>query len=454
MIRDTPQPPGSLALIFDTTADETVGAHRSDMLEPPGRRDLLAVSILGGGFVGIAALLLVGIPAAVTPGFWTVALFVGLYALVSRIEFEVFTGASVPTMLVFVPMLLLLPLGLVPFAVAAGLMLGSMFDWTRGTRAKGRILLNLVGSWHATGPVVVLWIAGAHSPAWSRWPVYVAALLAQFACEIGAIMAHEWIARNTYPRDLLPHLVRAQLVDLSLAPVGLAFAIVAAGDPMAILVTVPLVVLLSVFARERRARIDNALELSSAYRGTAFLLGDVVEADDTYTGLHSRDVVELSVAVASEMRLSAREQRDTEFVALLHDVGKIRIPTEIINKPGKLDEAEMELMKTHTIEGQKLLEQVGGVLGEIGRVVRSCHERWDGGGYPDGLAGEEIPRVARIVACCDAFSAMTTDRSYRRALPLEAALAELERNAGTQFDPDVVAALVPIAHRLPHLQAD
>ena len=96
----------------------------------------------------------------------------------------------------------------------------------------------------------------------------------------------------------------------------------------------------------------------------------------------------------------------------------------------------------HTIEGERLLHRVGGLLGEIGRIVRSCHERWDGSGYPDGLAGEEIPLVARIVACCDAFNAMTSDRSYRKALPVHQALAELRAGSGTQFDPRVVEALV------------
>jgi HD-GYP domain-containing protein (c-di-GMP phosphodiesterase class II) len=98
-------------------------------------------------------------------------------------------------------------------------------------------------------------------------------------------------------------------------------------------------------------------------------------------------------------------------------------------------------MKTHTIEGERLLERVGGLLSEVGRLVRSCHERWDGTGYPDGLAGEEIPLVARIVCCCDAYSAMTTDRPYRKARGESEALAELRRSAGTQFDPAVVAAL-------------
>ena len=106
-------------------------------------------------------------------------------------------------------------------------------------------------------------------------------------------------------------------------------------------------------------------------------------------------------------------------------------------------------MEKHTIEGERMLDQVGGLLADVGRLVRSCHERWDGRGYPDGLAGEEIPLVARIVCACDAWSAMTTDRSYRAALPREAAVAELRRCAGTQFDPRVVAALIDVAGARP-----
>jgi putative nucleotidyltransferase with HDIG domain len=232
------------------------------------------------------------------------------------------------------------------------------------------------------------------------------------------------------------------LVDAGLAPIGLL--LVATGRSWAPLLALPLVALLSVFARERQVRIDHALELGHAYRGTALLLGDVVEADDAYTGSHSRDVVELVLGVADELGLSPAERRSAEFAALLHDVGKVRIPGQIINKPGPLDAEERAVIETHTIEGQKMLERVGGILGDVGRIVRSCHERVDGDGYPDGLAGEEIPLIARIVCCCDAFSAMTTDRPYRKARPPEAALAELRRCAGSQFDPNVVEALARV----------
>jgi putative nucleotidyltransferase with HDIG domain len=186
------------------------------------------------------------------------------------------------------------------------------------------------------------------------------------------------------------------------------------------------------------------VELNNAYRGTAIALGDVVEADDGYTGEHSRGVVALALAVAEAMGLDAVTRRNLEFGALLHDVGKIAIPKEIINKPGKLDPHEWEVIKTHTVEGQKMLDQVGGFMQEVGLIVRSHHERWDGGGYPDGLAGTAIPIEARIIACCDTWNAMRTDRSYRKALACEAAMAELVASAGSQLDPRVVQTLVEV----------
>ena len=200
---------------------------------------------------------------------------------------------------------------------------------------------------------------------------------------------------------------------------------------MTLLLLLPVLALFATFARERQSRIDHALELSAAYRGTAMLLGDVIEADDEYTGSHSRDVVEFALAVADRLRLGPRERQQVEFAALLHDVGKVKIPAEIVDKPGPLDDDERAVMMTHTVLGEQMLEQVGGLLGEIGYVVRSCHERWDGAGYPDGIAGETIPLAARIVCCCDAWSAMTTDRPYRRALPEREAAAELRRCRGT-----------------------
>jgi HD-GYP domain-containing protein (c-di-GMP phosphodiesterase class II) len=136
-----------------------------------------------------------------------------------------------------------------------------------------------------------------------------------------------------------------------------------------------------------------------------------------------------------------------EFGALLHDVGKIGVPKEIVNKPGPLSDDEWDVMRRHTITGQRMLDRVGGALQDVGAVVRASHERWDGSGYPDGLAGEEIPIAARIVCAADAFSAMTTDRPYRAARDREYAIGELRAQTGLQFDPAVVAATLTVIER-------
>jgi len=154
--------------------------------------------------------------------------------------------------------------------------------------------------------------------------------------------------------------------------------------------------------------------------------------------------VALVLAVADVLHLPPDERTQAEFAALLHDVGKIRIPKSIIQKPGPLTAEERKLIETHTVEGERILDRVGGSLAEVGAIVRSCHERYDGTGYPDHLGGEQIPMIARIVCCCDAYSAMTTDRPYRGALHEREAIAELRRCSGTQFDPRVVDALIEV----------
>jgi HD-GYP domain-containing protein (c-di-GMP phosphodiesterase class II) len=180
------------------------------------------------------------------------------------------------------------------------------------------------------------------------------------------------------------------------------------------------------------------------------LLSDVLEFEDEYTAQHSRSVVDLVNAVADELGIPNDERQELEFAAMLHDVGKISIPKEILHKPAALTDGEFEIIKHHTIEGQFMLDRVGGLLGRVGEIVRSCHERWDGRGYPDGLTGEQIPIAARIVFACDAYNAMTTDRPYRGAMPSEDAVAELVANTGTQFDPRVVTALMTVvAHGEP-----
>jgi putative nucleotidyltransferase with HDIG domain len=346
-----------------------------------------------------------------------------------------------------VPMLLLLPTPLVPLLVAAAVVSSSVPDVVRGRTAPSRGLLGASDAFFALGPALVLVLADAQLPEWSSLPAYAAALAAQHLFDGGYFTLRMRALPGVPIRDTLREMRLSRRVDSLLFPLGLLAAIAAADAPAGALLVLALVPLLVGFGREREASIQRSLELGRAYRGTALLLRDLLEEDDEYTGHHTEDVVELSVKVAVEMGVSEDVQRETEMGALLHDIGKIAVPDEIINKPGPLDDEEWAIMKTHTIEGERMLQQVGGLLSSVGVVVRASHERWDGKGYPDGLAGEAIPVAARIVSACDAFNAMTTDRSYRKALPLEVAIAELQANAGTQFAPEVVDALVAVVTR-------
>jgi diguanylate cyclase (GGDEF)-like protein/putative nucleotidyltransferase with HDIG domain len=188
-------------------------------------------------------------------------------------------------------------------------------------------------------------------------------------------------------------------------------------------------------------RAELVAETESALLVTLGSLCDALEAKDHDTATHARDVAELAAAVATRLGLEGRARRHVRDAALLHDIGKIAVPTEILRKAGPLTPAERAEMETHSDVGADLVARID-VLAEVAPLVRASHERWDGDGYPRGLAGEAIPLGARIVCACDAFHAMTTDRPYRAARSEEEAVAELRRSAGSQFDPAVVTALI------------
>jgi putative nucleotidyltransferase with HDIG domain len=399
-----------------------------------------AALLLGAGFLAAAGALamLAGHQGELSP--LTAALYVLTMATASVVRVEIGTGFTVPTQAVFVPMLFAVPAPLAPLLVALALALAMLPAVIQGKAPASRILTAPGNSWFALGPALVLCLAHDHSPD-GRWWVLALALAAQFVFDLGANTIWEGLRDGVRMREVIAESRQVYMIDLALAPLGLVVAIAAQERAWAIVLIMPLFAVLRWFSGERRARLEQLIELGDAYRGTALLLGDVVEADDTYTGEHCKDVVRLALDVARELRLDLEEQRVVEFGALLHDVGKIAVPKEIVNKPGALDPDEWEIIKTHTVEGQRMLERVGGFMGEVGRIVRSHHERWDGSGYPDGLRGEEIPRAARIISCCDAFNAMTTNRSYRRAMPDASALEELVKHSGTQFDPLIVEAL-------------
>jgi putative nucleotidyltransferase with HDIG domain len=418
-------------------------AGRKQRVVDAERRSAL---IVGAGFVAAAlALALLGgsnralsLPVA--------ALYVLVVAAAGEVRFDIGAGFTVPTQALFVPMLFAVPVTLVPPLVALSLALGMAPAILAGRTPVSRILTVPANSWFAVGPSLVLALTHDSRPD-AHWGLLVLALAAQFTFDFSENVVRERLRNGITIGELAAEVRQVYLIDIALAALGLAVAIAAVDHQWAVLLIVPLFGVLRWFSKERRARLEQLIELNDAYRGTALLLGDVVEADDTYTGEHCKDVVRLALDVALELGLDMDEQRTVEFGALLHDVGKIAVPKEIVNKPGKLDAHEWEIIKTHTVEGQRMLERVGGFMGSVGRIVRSHHERWDGSGYPDRLRGQDIPLEARIISCCDAFNAMTTTRPYRQAMGTSVALAELAEHAGAQFDPLVVDALTAVICR-------
>ncbi len=184
----------------------------------------------------------------------------------------------------------------------------------------------------------------------------------------------------------------------------------------------------------------SAAELRASYVATVRALTNAVEARDAYTGKHAERVAAYGLELARRIDPALAQNPQVEFGFLLHDIGKVAIPDGILHKPNSLVEEERSLMRRHPEIGFAIVAGID-FLGEAAQIVRSHHERWDGSGYPDGLAGEQIPLAARIFSVADALDAITTDRPYRVGATLAYARKEIERKAGTQFDPRVVAEL-------------
>ncbi len=355
--------------VIGASGDLEVARTRARLPAASERAEVRAGAALLSAFCA-GALVLGSITGPTTVSVATICAFVVLYAVAGLVEFEVgavFTDCTLPAL---AAMLVALPPATVPWCVAIAATLSAVINAAQGARHVSRVVPAVA---QAALPVLAPAAVLAASPPVSSWadaPTIAAAIGAYIAADLVVSIVFERLA---YGRRLaLPAPAEAWVygVDLLLAPVGVATAIAADGRAWALaIVFLPLAVLLRVFANERRSRIDHALELSRAYRGTAMLLGDVVESDDAYTGSHSRDVVELAVDVGRRMRLNQENLRDLEFGALLHDVGKIAVPKELINKPGKLTASEWEIMKRHTIDGQRMLENVGGVLARVGATV-------------------------------------------------------------------------------------
>ena len=189
--------------------------------------------------------------------------------------------------------------------------------------------------------------------------------------------------------------------------------------------------------RKRQKEIEKlSIEVTMA-------LSQTIDAKDKYTKGHSNRVAKYSRMLAEALGEDEKTQENIYYVALLHDIGKIGVPNAIINKPGKLTDEEYEIIKTHPVIGSDILKTISS-MPEISIGARSHHERYDGKGYPDGLAGEEIPWIARIIGVADAYDAMTSNRSYRQYLPQDVVKAEILKCRGVQFDPKVADAMIKL----------
>jgi HD-GYP domain-containing protein (c-di-GMP phosphodiesterase class II) len=423
-----------------TPPAETLNVEE-DRLTPAEMR---AESLVAAGLFGAVAALFLLDPEARDASIPLFALCAGLIGLSHMARFDLPFAWTAPVQLALVPALFLLPGWLVPPAMMTGIVLARLPDVIKGRTAPARLLLSPGNAWFTVGPAAVLVAAGNPGPQDVGVLLFAAMLVAQVGTDFLSSSIFHLRTRNIPFQEQIAESLWVYGIDVALAPVGLMAAIAADASPGYLLLLSPIFGVLTVFAGERRTRLTQLTELNGAYRGTALVLAEVVDADDEYTGMHTRDVVELSVAVADHLKLDVHRRRNVEFGALLHDVGKVAIPKAILNKPGPLTDAEWDVMRTHTVAGQRMLDRVGGFMREVGAIVRGSHERWDGGGYPDGLTGDEIPLEARIITACDAYNAMTTTRPYREAMDPASAAAELRRCSGSQFDPNVVEALLAV----------
>lgn len=419
-----------------------------------GRRVRIGEALLGYVFLAVATWILVKAPSQKME--WVPAVIcLLLLAVAANFRFDTPFGSTVATQVAFVPLMFVMPLRVVPLAVALAMIANAIPEMINGAPVGERVTRCLNSAWFTIGPVAVFALCEVR-PFDASNHVLAAALLAQFVVNFLVALTRALLHGSGSFTELLKG-SWVYPIDAVLYGLGLVVALAIRTDQAAPLALVPLLALLAVFGQERKNRVQSLVELTDAYEGTARVLGNVIEADDSYTGEHSMEVLQLCRDVGQRLGLSDERLRALEFGALLHDVGKVRVPKEIINKAGPLNEAEWRIIRTHPAEGQQLLDMVGGFMSTVGVIVRAHHERWDGKGYPDGLKGEAIPIEARIISCCDTWNAMRTDRSYRRALTFEAATRELQSVAGKQLDPKVVDTLLFVVRKdnvaAPHLSA-
>jgi diguanylate cyclase (GGDEF)-like protein len=299
--------------------EDLVAASRSRVAEPLTGRDRWASTTLGLLFLATAAIMVAFLPGRASVSVPVALLLIVGYAVVSRVEFEIGPGSAVPTQLLFVPMLFALPASAVPLCVACAYLLGAATDYASGRIHIQRAWVLLSSSWYSVGPALVFTFAGVQSPRWRDWPIYIIALAAQFTFDLCSSSARERFAFGTPIKSLLPFLAWVYAVDSLLAPLGLSAAFTTTQIEFAFLLTLPLIGLLALLARDRRARIDQALAFSSAYRGASR------EArKDPLTGLGNR----LAWQEASTLADVRREVSGEPVSVIVLDLDRLKLAND------------------------------------------------------------------------------------------------------------------------------
>ncbi|MEV7419271.1 HD-GYP domain-containing protein [Streptomyces sp. NPDC089919] len=410
---------------------------------PPGARVYILCALLGAGACGIPAL------RAGTP--WlTVGALAALYLCVELVRGCRFLRARVPEgMGAFFPVVLAAVFLLPPAAAALVAVPGAV---------AGRVDRRPAGvrrTWHAAQQSVAAWAAGhayalLHGPAALGGPgphrppgfpevlLPAAAASVVFCLVLTLLDAGILVTAERRPARAAWHglLLRALVPFCVHGLAGLMMAVLwhsRYGSPAALLVLLPMYISCWVFAQYHRER--------AAHQATIRALVQAVDIKDRYTRGHSERVGQASAMIARELGMPEDRLEVVRFAGILHDVGKLGVPTRLLRKDGPLTPDERRVIELHPEYGHEMVRGIG-FLGEARSAILHHHERVDGSGYPYGLHGDQIPAVARVVAVADAFDAMTSTRSYSRARPVRTALTELDRCAGSQFDPEMVGALV------------
>lgn len=404
------------------------------------RRTSFVVLLIAGATTVLAATAVQGQIQRLTPGEIPLAFtLVLLIALARRFPLHVGskTKVMVDTSLIFAA-LLLLPMPWGPLVAGLGALVGLALVPHPLTDIAIRTSTIIIQACSAQW--VYVWLGGTIPPRFDSPVVMVALLWAGYAMLVldRLLTAVALPPGVSHVQLLLSSSRRPVKEHVALLILGLHAALIMRSDPWYLLLVLPPVALVYLSARNNMRR-----EVKAMTRDAVACLADLIERRDPCTAGHSVRVAQLAERLAMEMGLSWSEVEAIRVAGLVHDLGKLEIDASILTKPGRLTDEEWEFVRRHPTSGAEIISCFP-EFADAADFVRYHHERWDGGGYPYGLCGEEIPLGARIIAVADAFDAMTTDRPYRKALTLDLVLEEFKQGAGRQWNEQVVAALLRV----------